>query len=276
MLLTGWQWVDPVVSIAISAVIVWGTWGLLKDSVNSALHAVPAGIDPAAVRGHLETLPGVAAIHDLHIWPMSTTETALTCHLVMPAGHPGDRFTAAVAKTLKDSYRIGHATLQIELGEAGCDCALKPDHVVCRQFPFSLDRAVAFGGAEGRSEGLKPAAPCFPRVRRPGNGADQLGPATLSGTFPFLPMERSRITVPPCGRACFREDAKRKEPATFRARPCNLFPRTYNLTPSLRRFGRQVAQDVVQDAAVLEVLELVERIDAAEDRHVLDRAVGAR
>jgi cobalt-zinc-cadmium efflux system protein len=130
MLLTGWQWVDPVVSIAISAVIVWGTWGLLKESVNSALHAVPAGIDPAAVRGHLETLPGVAAIHDLHIWPMSTTETALTCHLVMPAGHPGDRFTAAVAKTLKDSYRIGHATLQIELGEAGCDCALKPDHVV--------------------------------------------------------------------------------------------------------------------------------------------------
>ena len=130
MLLTGWQWVDPVVSIAISAVIVWGTWGLLKESVNSALHAVPAGIDPAAVRGHLETLPGVAAIHDLHIWPMSTTETALTCHLVMPAGHPGDRFTAAVVKTLKDSYRIGHATLQIELGEAGCDCALKPDHVV--------------------------------------------------------------------------------------------------------------------------------------------------
>ena len=130
MLLTGWQWVDPVVSIAISAVIVWGTWGLLKESVNSALQAVPAGIDPAAVRGHLESLPGVVAIHDLHIWPMSTTETALTCHLVMPAGHPGDRFTAAVAKTLKDSYRIGHATLQIELGEAGCDCALKPDHVV--------------------------------------------------------------------------------------------------------------------------------------------------
>ena len=101
----------------------------MKESVASALHAVPAGIDPAAVRRHLEALPGVAAIHDLHIWPLSTADTALTCHLVMPGGHPGDGFTASVAQGLKQRFRIGHATLQIELSPT-CDCALRPDEVV--------------------------------------------------------------------------------------------------------------------------------------------------
>ncbi len=129
MLATGRTWIDPVVSLVIAAVIVWGTWGLLKESVASALHAVPSGIDPGAVRGHLEALPGVAAIHDLHIWPLSTTDTALTCHLVMPGGHPGDEFTARVTQALKQRFRIGHTTLQIELSET-CDCALRPDEVV--------------------------------------------------------------------------------------------------------------------------------------------------
>jgi cobalt-zinc-cadmium efflux system protein len=128
MLLTGWTWLDPLVSLAIAGIIVWGTWGLLRDSVNMALHAVPAGIDPAAVRLHLEQVSGVASIHDLHIWPMSTTETALTCHLVMPHGSPGDAFLAAVAKSLHDRFGISHATLQVEKGES--ECALQPDHVV--------------------------------------------------------------------------------------------------------------------------------------------------
>jgi cobalt-zinc-cadmium efflux system protein len=88
--LTGWLWLDPAVSLAVSAMIVAGTWGLLKSAVGLALQAVPDGVDAAAVRKHLEALPGVAALHDLHIWGKSTTETALTCHLVMPAGHTRD------------------------------------------------------------------------------------------------------------------------------------------------------------------------------------------
>jgi cobalt-zinc-cadmium efflux system protein len=128
MWLGGGAWIDPAASLVIVAVIVWGTWGLLRDSVAMSLHAVPAGIDPAAVRAYLERLDGVARIHDLHIWPMSTTETALTCHLVMPDGAPGDDFAAFVAHELQTRFRIGHTTLQIERGE--CDCALEPDHVV--------------------------------------------------------------------------------------------------------------------------------------------------
>lgn len=129
ILLTGWLWLDPVVSLVISAIIVWGTWGLLRSSVDLALHAVPSNIDPAKVRKHLEDLSGVATIHDLHIWPMSTTETALTCHLVMPNGHPGDTFIAQIAKALQEKFGIAHTTLQIEKGDAG-SCALEPEQVV--------------------------------------------------------------------------------------------------------------------------------------------------
>ncbi len=127
--LTGWHWVDPVTSLIISAVIVWGTWGLLRGSVELAMNAVPAGIDPAKVRQHLESLPGVAAIHDLHIWPMSTTEAALTCHLVMPLGAPDDGFIANAAENMKVAFGIAHSTLQIERGD-GAECALAPDHLV--------------------------------------------------------------------------------------------------------------------------------------------------
>ena len=83
ILLTGERWIDPVTSLAIVLVIAWGTWSLLKDSVKLGLNAVPEHIDEAAVRAHLAALPGVARVHDLHIWPMSTTEAALTAHLVM-------------------------------------------------------------------------------------------------------------------------------------------------------------------------------------------------
>ncbi len=128
MWLGGGAWIDPAASLVIVVVIVWGTWSLLRDSVAMSLQAVPAGIDPLAVRSYLERLEGVARIHDLHIWPMSTTETALTCHLVMPDGAPGDAFATRVAHELQARYRIGHTTLQIERGQSSC--ALEPDHVV--------------------------------------------------------------------------------------------------------------------------------------------------
>ncbi len=129
ILRTGWNWLDPVASLVISAIIVRGTWGLLRHSFDLAMQAVPPGIDPTVVRGGLERLNGVERIHDLHIWAMSTTETALTCHLVMPGGHPGDAFIAQAAAFLHDEFGIEHATLQIEHGDAGA-CALAPDHVV--------------------------------------------------------------------------------------------------------------------------------------------------
>jgi cobalt-zinc-cadmium efflux system protein len=88
ILLTGWLWLDPLVSLIIVAVIVWGTWDLLRDSLAMSLNAVPPGVDAEKVRSYLRALPGVASIHDLHIWPMSTTETALTCHIVVPSGAP--------------------------------------------------------------------------------------------------------------------------------------------------------------------------------------------
>jgi cobalt-zinc-cadmium efflux system protein len=129
IVLTGSTWIDPAVSLLISAVIVWGTWGLLSDAIKLSLAAVPAKIDPADVRNYLTSLAGVERIHDLHIWPMSTTETALTCHLVMPKGHPGDAFLARVSSELHHHFHIAHPTLQIELNDAEA-CALEPDHIV--------------------------------------------------------------------------------------------------------------------------------------------------
>lgn len=124
ILLTGARWIDPVTSLVIVLVIAWGTWGLLKDSVKLGLNAVPAHIDETAVRAHLAALPGVAAVHDLHIWPMSTTEAALTAHLVMPAGHPGDAFLTGLAHDLAHDFAIGHTTVQVETGVD--DCKLAP------------------------------------------------------------------------------------------------------------------------------------------------------
>jgi cobalt-zinc-cadmium efflux system protein len=129
MMQTGWLWLDPVTSIIIVVVIVWSTWGLLRESMALSLAAVPASIDPAAVRGYLSGLPGVTSIHDLHIWPMGTTEIALTAHLVMPTGHPGDGFLITACAELEHRFKIGHATLQIEVSDT-VRCALEADHVV--------------------------------------------------------------------------------------------------------------------------------------------------
>jgi cobalt-zinc-cadmium efflux system protein len=128
ILLSGWYWIDPVVSLVISGVIVWSTWGLLRNAVNLSLQAVPSDIEPAVVREYLQTLPGVSSVHDLHIWAMSTTEIALTCHLIMPRGAPGDEFINQVCDGLHRRFGIVHPTVQIETGDQ--DCRLAPAHAV--------------------------------------------------------------------------------------------------------------------------------------------------
>jgi cobalt-zinc-cadmium efflux system protein len=116
---TGWVWIDPVAGLIVAGLIFIVTADLLRDSLTMALAGVPRGIDPDAVEAHLTALPGVERIHDLHIWPMSTTEFALTAHLVMPAGFPGDGFVAACAHGIGHHFGITHTTLQIETGD---DC----------------------------------------------------------------------------------------------------------------------------------------------------------
>jgi cobalt-zinc-cadmium efflux system protein len=127
--LTGLEWIDPALSLAIAAVIVIGTWGLLRDSVNLALDAAPRGVDVAAVRAWLAGLPGVEEIHDLHIWAMSTTETALTAHVIRPANDDGDSFLHQACEGLAVRFNIGHATLQVET-DADSACRLAPAGVV--------------------------------------------------------------------------------------------------------------------------------------------------
>lgn len=130
VLATGWLWLDPLMGLLVAAFLVISTWRLLTQSVAMALQAVPLDIDPDDVMGFLEKLNGVAQVHDLHVWPMSTTERALTCHLVMPGGHPGDKALADLAHELEHRFRIGHATIQVETGDPSAYCKLVPDHIV--------------------------------------------------------------------------------------------------------------------------------------------------
>lgn len=120
----GWYWLDPTISLAIVVVIVIGTWGLMRDSLQLALSAVPGQINAPAIDMYLRQLDGVTDIHDLHIWGLSTTETALTAHLVMPCGCPGDAFMDEVAHTLQEQYSVHHSTLQIEQGTTNHACSL--------------------------------------------------------------------------------------------------------------------------------------------------------
>lgn len=124
MLFTGWYWLDPALSLVIVAVILFGTWGLLRESVHLALDAVPPHIDGAAVASHLRSLPGVADIHDLHIWAISTTESALTVHLVMPGGYPGDEVLDGITHGLAERFSVHHSTLQVEQGTTQHACSL--------------------------------------------------------------------------------------------------------------------------------------------------------
>ncbi len=123
ILWTGGHWIDPVVSLLICAVIVWGTWDLLRESVNLALQAVPKDIEPDTVERYLAQLPGIAKVHDLHIWAMSTTEAALTAHLVKPDGKLDDPLLEQIQNELQDRFGIGHMTVQLECGNCDHSCA---------------------------------------------------------------------------------------------------------------------------------------------------------
>lgn len=118
----GYNWIDPVISLVIAAVILLSTWGLLRDSLNLAVDAVPRNVDPDAVREFLSSLPGVRAIHDLHIWAMSTTDTALTAHIVMDAFPDSDRYLDDVARVLQERFFINHPTIQLERHDSDYVC----------------------------------------------------------------------------------------------------------------------------------------------------------
>lgn len=127
---TGWLWLDPAVSIAIALAITYGTWSLLAASVNLALDAVPENIDPGKIDAYFAALPGVTEVHDLHIWAMSTTEVALTAHLVRPGAGLDDEFLGRVCHDMQAKFGIGHVTVQIENGDPAHACRLAPAEVV--------------------------------------------------------------------------------------------------------------------------------------------------
>lgn len=127
---TGWQWLDPSVSLVIVVVIMVTSWSLLRASVRLAMAGVPEGIDIDKIEQFLRAQVGVGDVHDLHVWAMSTTETALTVHLIMPAGHPGDAFLGALCHDLDTQFRIGHPTIQIETGDSAHPCTLTTAHRV--------------------------------------------------------------------------------------------------------------------------------------------------
>ncbi len=128
--LTGWLWLDSATTLAIAVIITVGTWRLLRESLDLALDAVPAGIDRAGVEAYLAGLPGVTEVHDLHIWGMSTTETALTVHLVRPDAMPDDTLIGRVCHDLADRFAICHSTIQVEAGNGAHPCHLASAEVV--------------------------------------------------------------------------------------------------------------------------------------------------
>ncbi len=120
---TGWLWLDPSVSLMIGAVIVWGTWSLLRESLRLAMDAVPQGVDLREVEAYLQALPGITTVHDLHIWAMSTTEIALTAHLVKPDAEVDDVLLQRIKRDLHERFRIEHTTIQLEREDGRCDQA---------------------------------------------------------------------------------------------------------------------------------------------------------
>jgi cobalt-zinc-cadmium efflux system protein len=130
IVMTGKLWIDPVVSLAITAIIIYTTWGLFRDSVNLALQAVPPGIDVGEVKRCLESRPGVTAVHDVHVWAMSTTQTALTAHLVKPDGKLDDGLLDEICHELEERFQIQHVTVQWEAGDGNHACRQAPDEVV--------------------------------------------------------------------------------------------------------------------------------------------------
>lgn len=130
IIITGQLWIDPALSLVIGAVIAYSTWDLLWHAVELSLDTVPRGVDSAAVRSYLAALEGVVAVHDLHIWGLSTTETALTVHLVRPDAGVDDDWLHGITRELHERFGIDHATIQIENGRGNSSCRLAPDDVV--------------------------------------------------------------------------------------------------------------------------------------------------
>lgn len=130
IMLTGWLRLDPAVSLGVSVVIVASTWSLLRDSASLALDSVPRGIDQQAVCRYLRSLPGVAEVHDLHVWGMSTTETALTVHLVRDDVVAAEALLPQITREVHERFGICHATIQFETADTARSCELRPDHVV--------------------------------------------------------------------------------------------------------------------------------------------------
>lgn len=127
---TSWLWIDPVISLVIVVVIAVSTYGLLKESVDMAMDAVPRSIDLEKVEEHLKSLEGVTAVHDLHVWPLSTTTIALTAHIVRPLGEMTDEWIQEIAEGLHEEFGIDHPTIQIERGGTDGECKLAPDTVI--------------------------------------------------------------------------------------------------------------------------------------------------
>lgn len=130
ILLTGWTWLDPAMSLVVSVAIVAGTWSLLRDALRLSMSAVPPGTDQPAVEAHLRAMPGVAEVHDLHIWGLSTTATALTVHLVLADGTDGETLLRRVPHDMHERFGIGHCTVQLETHVTAAACALRPEHVI--------------------------------------------------------------------------------------------------------------------------------------------------
>ena len=127
---TGLRWIDPAVSIAVAAVIVWGTWGLFREALDLALDAVPRGVDPAAIETSLAALTGVAEVHDLHVWGASTAEVSLTAHLVVTIGTDRDAVLDAAHGMLRSRFHVDHATIQLESPAAAAACRQRPADVL--------------------------------------------------------------------------------------------------------------------------------------------------
>ncbi len=130
ILFTGWTWLDPAVSLVIGGMIIIGAWSLMRESLELAMQAAPRSVDPEQVLTYLRGLPGVSEVHDLHIWGMSTTETALTAHLVRPGGGLDDSLLRKACADLRARFSVHHATLQVEAGLDDHPCELAPAHVV--------------------------------------------------------------------------------------------------------------------------------------------------
>ncbi len=120
---TGWQWIDPVVGLFIVAIVLWGTWGLLRDSLHLILDGIPHYIDHTGVKEYLRHIPGVTAVHDFHIWGLSTREVALTAHLVMPENPLTDADHKRINHDLHEKFNVDHITLQVEAGSVDAPCA---------------------------------------------------------------------------------------------------------------------------------------------------------